>query len=260
MFPVLISHYLKKTGILAKKSRVMKITLIGYGTMGKEVEGAALARGHEILLRIDKDNVDDLDKETFKQSDVAIEFTTPETAYKNIEKCINRGVPVVSGTTGWTHRLEEAGRLAVSQGGCLLYASNFSLGVNILFKLNRKLAAMMSGMEAYNVKLEETHHTRKKDAPSGTAISLAEDILRECKKYESWLSGESSSGRKIAIKSVREGDVPGTHRVEWSSDIDDIKIEHRAHNRRGFALGAVFAAEFIQTRQGVFTMKDLLGF
>lgn len=238
----------------------MKITLIGYGTMGKEVEAAALSRGHEIILTIDKDNADDLDKETFKQSDVAIEFTTPETAYKNIEKCINRAIPVVSGTTGWTDRLEEAQKLAVSKGGCLLYASNFSMGVNILFNLNRKLADMMNGINAYNVKLEEMHHIRKKDAPSGTAISLAEDIINECKRYESWCPGEAASEKELSIKSVREGDVPGTHRVEWNSDIDDIIIEHRAHNRRGFALGAVFAAEFVQNRQGVFTMKDLLGF
>ncbi|MDZ7739011.1 MAG: 4-hydroxy-tetrahydrodipicolinate reductase [Bacteroidales bacterium] len=238
----------------------MKITLIGYGTMGKEVEAAALSRGHEIILIIDKDNADDLDKEIFKQSDVAIEFTTPETAFENIEKCINRGVPVVSGTTGWTDRLEEAQKLAVSEGGCLLYASNFSLGVNILFNLNRKLAEIMNEQEAYSVKLEEIHHARKKDAPSGTAKSLAEDIISKCKKYGAWSAAESASGGEIGIKSVREGDVPGTHRVEWKSDIDDIIIEHRAHNRRGFALGAVFAAEFIQNRQGVFTMKDLLGF
>lgn len=238
----------------------MKITLIGYGTIGKEVEAAALARGHEIILIIDENNADDMDKETFTQSDVAIEFTTPETAYKNIEKCINRGIPVVSGTTGWTDRLEEAQNLAVSKGGCLLYASNFSMGVNILFNLNRKLADMMNGINAYNVKLEEIHHIRKKDAPSGTAISLAEDIISECKRYDSWFPGETASKNKLSIKSVRKGDVPGTHRVEWSSDIDDIIIEHRAHNRRGFALGSVFAAEFIQNRQGVFTMKDLLGF
>ncbi len=238
----------------------MKITLIGYGTMGKEVEAAALSRGHEIILTIDKDNADDLDKETFKQSDVAIEFTTPETAYINIERCISRGIPVVSGTTGWTDRLVEAQNMALSKGGCLLYASNFSLGVNILFYLNRKLAEIMNEQDAYSVKLEEIHHIRKKDAPSGTAKSLAEDIIKECKKYESWFSGKPASEKELSIKSVREGDVPGTHRVEWSSDIDDIIIEHRAHNRRGFALGAVFAAEFIQNRQGVFTMKDLLGF
>ncbi|MFP4488415.1 MAG: 4-hydroxy-tetrahydrodipicolinate reductase [Bacteroidales bacterium] len=238
----------------------MKITLIGYGTMGKEVEAAALLRGHEIILIIDENNADDMDKETFKQSDVAIEFTTPGTAYRNIEKCLSRGIPVVSGTTGWTDRLVEAQNLALSKGGCLLYASNFSLGVNIMFYLNRKLAEIMNGQDAYNVKLEETHHVRKKDAPSGTAKSLAEDIIGECKRYESWISGKPVSGKELSIKSVRKGDVPGTHRVEWSSDIDDIILEHRAHNRRGFALGAVFAAEFIQNRQGVFTMKDLLGF
>lgn len=238
----------------------MKITLIGYGIMGKEVEATALSRGHEIILRVDRDNTDELDSETFKQSDAAIEFTSPETAYGNLEKCINRGVPVVSGTTGWTHRLEEIGALAALKGGSLLYASNFSPGVNMFFNLNRKLADMMNGLDDYSAGIEETHHTRKKDAPSGTAISLAEDIIRQCKKYESWLSGQSTSGGKVGIKSVREGDVPGTHRVEWSSDIDDIIIEHRAHSRKGFAIGAVFAAEFIQNKQGVFTMKDLLGF
>ena len=238
----------------------MRITIIGYGRMGKEVESMAFSRGHEVILRIDMENTADFDSELFDQSDVAIEFTTPDTAFDNISRCIQRGIPVVSGTTGWTDRLPLVSKQVESEGGSFIHSSNFSMGVNILFNLNKRLAGIMDGIMAYDVTLEEIHHIMKKDAPSGTAINLAEDIISECKRYKSWNSAESPGQGRVGIKSVREGQVTGTHRIEWNSDIDTISIEHKAHSRKGFALGAVFAAEFIHTKKGVFTMNDLLGF
>jgi len=238
----------------------MQITLIGYGRMGKEVESIAISRGHEVILRIDMENIADLDSELFGRSEVAIEFTTPDTAFDNISRCIKRGIPVVSGTTGWTERMPLIRRLVESEGGSFIHSSNFSMGVNILFNLNKKLAGIMDGLSVYDVNLEEIHHIMKKDAPSGTAINLAEDIIRECKRYKSWHSSEASEQDRIRIKSFREGQVTGTHRIEWNSDVDTITIEHKAHSRKGFAIGAVFAAEFIHNKKGVFTMNDLLGF
>lgn len=238
----------------------MQITIIGYGRMGKEVESMAISRDHKVILRIDMENTADFDSDLFNQSDVAIEFTTPDTAFDNISKCIKRGIPVVSGTTGWTDRLPLIRQQVESEGGSFIHSSNFSIGVNILFNLNMRLARIMDGITSYDVKLEEIHHIMKKDAPSGTAINLAEDIISECKRYKSWNSAESSGQDRIGIKSVREGQVTGTHKIEWNSDIDTITIEHKAHSRQGFALGAVFAAEFIHTRKGIFTMNDLLGF
>lgn len=238
----------------------MQITIIGYGRMGKEVESMAVSRGHEVILRIDMENTADFDSDLFDQSDVAIEFTTPDTAFDNISKCIKRGIPVVSGTTGWTDRLPLIRKQVESEGGSFIHSSNFSIGVNILFNLNIRLAGIMDGITSYDVKLEEIHHIMKKDAPSGTAINLAEDIISKCKRYKSWDSAESSGRNRIGIKSLREGKVTGTHIIEWNSDVDTITIEHKAHSRQGFALGAVFAAEFIRTRKGIFTMNDLLGF
>ncbi len=238
----------------------MNITIIGYGKMGKEVEKMAIARGHKVILRIDRDNTDDFDSELFGKSDVAVEFTTPDTAFENISRCINKGIPVVSGTTGWTDRLPIIKDLVKSKEGSFIYASNFSIGVNILFNLSKRLAGIMNGLPGYDVKLEEIHHIMKKDAPSGTAISLAEDIISECGRFKSWHPDEPSAKDRIGIKSLRKGQVTGTHRIEWNSDIDTIILEHKAHNRQGLALGAVFAAEFIHERQGVFTMTDLLGF
>ncbi len=238
----------------------MQITIIGYGRMGKEVESMAVSRGHEVILRIDMENTADFDSDLFDQSDVAIEFTTPDTAFDNISKCIKRGIPVVSGTTGWTDRLPLIRKQVESEGGSFIHSSNFSIGVNILFNLNIRLAGIMDGITSYDVKLEEIHHIMKKDAPSGTAINLAEDIISKCKRYRSWDSAESTGRNSIGIKSLREGKVTGTHIIEWNSDVDTITIEHKAHSRQGFALGAVFAAEFIRTRRGIFTMNDLLGF
>lgn len=238
----------------------MQITIIGYGRMGKEVESMAVSRGHEVILRIDMENTADFDSDLFDQSDVAIEFTTPDTAFDNISKCIKRGIPVVSGTTGWTDRLPLIRKQVESEGGSFIHSSNFSIGVNILFNLNIRLAGIMDGITSYDVKLEEIHHIMKKDAPSGTAINLAEDIISKCKRYRSWDSAESTGRNSIGIKSLREGKVTGTHIIEWNSDVDTITIEHKAHSRQGFALGAVFAAEFIRTRKGIFTMNDLLGF
>jgi len=238
----------------------MRITIIGYGKMGKEVENIALSRGHEVILRIDRDNIHDFDSELFAASDTAIEFTTPETAFDNISRCIKKDIPVVSGTTGWTGKLDLIRKLVETEGGTLLYASNFSIGVNILFDLNRKLAALMNKLPGYKVSIEEIHHTMKKDAPSGTAINLAEDIINECARYESWKQDKPSDKECVGIKSLREGQVTGTHRIDWTSDIDTITLQHMAHNRKGFALGAVFAAEYIRNRKGVFTMNDLLGF
>ncbi|MBS0010276.1 MAG: 4-hydroxy-tetrahydrodipicolinate reductase [Bacteroidales bacterium] len=238
----------------------MRITIIGYGRMGREVERLAIKRGHEIVLKIDKDNTEDIDSDQFMKSNVAIEFTRPETAYENITGCIHRGVPLVSGTTGWTTQLPRVKDLLASKGGSFLYASNFSIGVNILFSLNRKLAAIMNGLPDYNVEIGEIHHTMKKDSPSGTAISLAGDIINECERYESWHPDETGNEGSIRIHSDRIGQVTGTHKVKWNSDIDAISLEHESYNRQGFALGAVIAAEFIHKRKGFFTMTDLLGF
>jgi len=238
----------------------MRITIIGYGKMGNELEGIASRRGHEIVLRIGPNNLDDFDSPLFTSSDAAMEFTTPGTAFENISRCIEKGIPVVSGTTGWTGRLKEAEQMVKAKNGSFLYASNFSIGVNILFNLNMRLAGIMNTLKSYGVEIEELHHSAKKDAPSGTAIKLAEDIISRCSEYSSWRLNTPAGEGKIGIHSVREGDITGTHRVEWNSDTDSLSLEHKAHNRQGFALGAVFAAEFIHNRQGVFTMADLLGF
>ena len=238
----------------------MRITIIGYGKMGREVEKTALEKGHEIILRIDKDNTHDFDSEIFQTSDVAIEFSTPETALANIISCLNKGIPVVSGTTGWTEQLPGVKNLAQQKGTAFLYASNFSIGVNIMFNMNKRLAAIMDQLPAYSVSMEEIHHTMKKDAPSGTAISLADDIIHLCGRYDAWTPDQVTGKASIGIRSLREGQVPGTHRVVWKSASDAITLEHKAHNRQGFANGAIIAAEFIHKRKGVFTMNDLLGF
>lgn len=239
---------------------MMKITIIGYGRMGREVEEMALNRGHQVLLKIDKDNTEDFDSPLFAASDVAVEFSLPGTAFSNITRCIERGVPVISGTTGWTERLEELKKLVKEKDGAFLYASNFSIGVNVLFKFNRELAAVMERMDEYRVELSEVHHTAKEDAPSGTAISLAGDIINECSRYKSWYTDENNDENGIGIHCLREGNVTGTHTVKWQSSIDTISIKHEAHNRKGFALGAIFAAEYVHKRKGVFTMSDVLGF
>jgi 4-hydroxy-tetrahydrodipicolinate reductase len=234
----------------------MKIALIGYGKMGKTIEHFALQRGHSITIRIDKDNTDDIYSDIFKSSDIAIEFSVPETAFHNVSTALNLGVPVVCGTTGWLDKLDEIKQLCEKQKLAFIYSSNFSLGVNIFFYTNRKLAEVMKKYPEYSVSIEEIHHIHKKDAPSGTAVTLAEDILCQI-NLEKWsLENEANS---LHISAIREGEVPGTHSVMYENDIDKITIRHEAKSRDGFALGAVVAAEFTQGKQGFYTMKEVLG-
>ncbi|MCD4769310.1 MAG: 4-hydroxy-tetrahydrodipicolinate reductase [Bacteroidales bacterium] len=239
----------------------MKIAIIGYGRMGQEIEKRAVRRGHEITLIVDKENSSDLCNDKLQGTDVAIEFSFPSTAFDNITTCIKSGIPVVSGTTGWLDRYNEVVSLCNEAGGTFIYASNFSIGVNILFHLNKRLASVMKEFEQYNPTVEEIHHIKKKDAPSGTAITIATDIIVESERFERWVSGHpGSSEGEIPLFSKRVGDVPGNHTVIWSSETDSLTISHEAFSREGFALGAVFAAEFIQNKKGIYSMKDMLGF
>ncbi len=238
----------------------MKIALIGYGKMGRAIDGLATAAGDEVILRIDQDNPEDLSPERLSRAEVAIEFSRPEAAFGNIRACLAAGVPVVSGTTGWLDRLEEAKAFCRQQGGAMLYASNFSIGVNLFFALNHYLAHLMKGQEQYDVALEEIHHTQKLDAPSGTAITLAEGILDELTRKDRWVNHEKADSGELPIISKRIGQVPGTHTVSWSSSIDTITIRHEAHSREGFARGALQAARWIIGKRGFFEMKDMLGF
>jgi 4-hydroxy-tetrahydrodipicolinate reductase len=231
----------------------MKIALLGYGRMGKTIEQIAIKRGHTIVLAIDKDDAN----YDIKKADVAIDFSIPTVAFNNISNCINNGVPVISGTTGWLENYDNAVALCEEKKGAFIYASNFSLGVNIFFELNKILAKMMSNLKQYNVSMEEIHHTQKLDAPSGTAISLANDIVAQNSNYKGWKLDEASE-TIIPITAKRIEDVPGTHTVTYKSEVDTINIEHIAHNRQGFALGAVIAAEWIIEKTGVFTMNDVL--
>jgi len=238
----------------------MNIALIGYGRMGHEVESAALVRGHVIKVIIDEINISDLKPENFREVDVAIEFTVPHTAFTNITKCLKMGIPVVSGTTGWLHDYDKAAQICRDCGTSFIHSSNFSIGMNIFFKLNSELARLMEPHDAYRPSVEEIHHVKKLDAPSGTAISLVNGISALHKKYKGWSAGDIPGENIIPIHSVREGTVPGTHIVTWDSEPDSIMIRHEARNRKGFALGAVIAAEFISTRKGLFTMDDVLNF
>jgi len=237
----------------------MNIILIGYGKMGKIIEETAIKRGHKVILKIDADNLSDFTKHNFEKGNVAIEFTQPESAFNNLSKCIDFGTPVVSGTTGWTEKLDEIKNKCKKQNGSMLYASNFSVGVNIFFDINSRLAALMENQKEYEVSLEEIHHTQKKDAPSGTAITLAEQILEKISRKSKWVNHLSDNVSELEIISERIDPAPGTHKVKYTSEIDDIEIIHTAHSRKGFALGAVLAAEFIAARKGVFSMKDVLG-
>ena len=230
----------------------MNIALFGYGKMGKMIEKIALDRGHKIVAKIDVDTKE-ID---FSQMDVAIDFSMPSAAYKNIEQCISHNVPIISGTTGWLQDYDKAVALCQEKKGAFIYTSNYSLGVNIFFELNNYLAKMMQHLDQYKVSMEETHHTQKLDAPSGTAITLAEGILANS-KYQNW-SLDQGKEDEIVIKAIRENDVPGTHVVDYSSDVDSIEIKHTAHNREGFALGAVIASEWIIGKAGVFSMRDVL--
>lgn len=237
----------------------MNLALIGYGKMGKAIEAIALQKGHNIVLAVSIDNLEDFTRENLQKADVAIEFTHPGSAFDNIQRCFEAGLPVVCGTTGWLQQYETAKQLCAKYDTALLVASNFSIGVNIFFEINARLAALMSAQPGYDVTLEEIHHTQKKDAPSGTAITLAEQVLANIGRKKSWVNHISDNPEELEIISERIDPAPGTHKVKYSSDIDDIEIIHTAHNRRGFAAGAVLAAEFLAGKKGVYTMKDVLG-
>ena len=236
----------------------MNAAIIGYGKMGREIERLLVERGHGVGLIVDADNRGDLDAAHLAGIDVALEFTTPETAYRNIRTCIECGVAAVSGTTGWTDRLDELKTRCKERGGAFFYASNYSLGVNLLFRLNRQLAEMVGRVGGYDVRIEEVHHTQKKDAPSGTAITLAEGIISEIGRKTGWVNEPSDDLSQIVVTSLREGAVPGTHTVTYESDDDRIELKHTIKNRRTLALGAVVAAEFLCGKKGVYTMDDLL--
>jgi 4-hydroxy-tetrahydrodipicolinate reductase len=236
----------------------MNIALIGYGKMGKTIEQIALERGHKIVLKIDINNAADLNAANLAKADVAIEFTSPESAFANVMQCLQAGTPVVCGSTGWLEHYPEAEQLCTQKKGSLLVASNFSVGVNIFFEINKRLAELMRTHKEYEVSMEEIHHTQKKDAPSGTAITLAEQILEKTDSKKVWVNRQSQSAGELSIISKRIDPAPGTHTVKYHSSIDDIEIIHTAHNRQGFALGAVLAAEYIHDKQGCFTMKDVL--
>ncbi|MFN5046433.1 MAG: 4-hydroxy-tetrahydrodipicolinate reductase [Bacteroidota bacterium] len=238
----------------------MNIALIGYGKMGKTIEQVAVERGHLVKLKIDLHNLDDFNQKNFENIDAAIEFTGPHTAYNNIIKCIELGKPIVSGSTGWLNRLTDVESTCNDKQGSFIYASNFSVGVNIFFEVNKKLAELMKGKDQYDVAIKEIHHTQKKDAPSGTAITLAEHILSNNTSKSTWVNDTPTSKNQLFIKSERIDPYPGLHEVTYSSSIDEIQIIHNAHSRDGFALGAVLAAEYIAERKGIFTMKDVLGF
>lgn len=236
----------------------MNIALIGYGKMGKIIEQIALDRGHSVNLKIDLHNINEFTKDNLRKSDVAIEFTGPHSAYENVMKCLEAGVPVVCGSTGWLEQYDKVVEYCNKKEGALLYASNFSVGVNIFFELNRVLAEMMSAQSSYDVSMTEIHHTQKKDAPSGTAITLAEQILEHVKRKANWVNETPTSSSELFIESVREDPAPGTHSIVYKSVVDDIEIKHTAHNRNGFATGAVMAAEYLYGKKGVFSMKDVL--
>jgi 4-hydroxy-tetrahydrodipicolinate reductase len=246
--------------VFSQKQLIMNIALIGYGRMGHEIETIAIKRGHVIKLIIDQDNTADLNKLNLKGIDVAIEFSFPDSAYSNIIRCLENKVPVVSGTTGWLDKYDNAVEMCKKYSASFLHSSNFSIGVNLLFRLNKELARQMDRYRDYDVAIEEIHHTKKLDAPSGTAITLADGIISNHTQYSGWCSGIDKSDNKIPISSVREGSVPGTHIITWDSDIDTLSLKHEARNRKGLALGAVVAAEFIHKRSGIFTMDDVMGF
>jgi 4-hydroxy-tetrahydrodipicolinate reductase len=237
-----------------------KIALLGYGKMGQTIEPLAIDRGHEVVLKITAQNSSDLTSEAIRMADVAIDFSIPDTAFDHIKLCLENGVPVVSGTTAWLDQLPDAKALCTKHQGAFLYASNFSIGVNIFFAVNRILAGYMSGHPQYEVQMEETHHTQKLDAPSGTAITLAEDIIAQLPGKDSWRNSTPESPTELPIFSFREGAVPGTHKVSYQSEVDSIRIEHEAHSRQGFAMGALLAAEWIIGKTGFFEMNDFLGF
>ena len=237
----------------------MQIAIIGYGKMGHMIEEVALQRGHEVVVKINIENTEDFTKENISKADVAIEFTGPSTAYDNIKKCIDFGVPVVSGSTGWNSRLDEVKDYIKGKKGSFLHTSNFSIGVNIFFEVNKLLAKLMASHPEYDIALKEIHHIAKLDAPSGTAVTLAQQVLATVPRKVNWVNNRSEKPEELSIISERIDPAPGTHFVKYSSEIDDIEIIHTAHNRKGFALGAVQAAEYISDKKGIFSMQEVLG-
>ena len=239
----------------------MRIAIIGYGKMGKIIEKLALERGHEIVMKISIDNLDEFNIDNLKSLniDVAIEFTRPEAAFHNITTCFEAGIKVVSGSTAWLDKWDEALEVMHKTNGSFIYASNFSVGVNIFFALNAHLARLMNPHKEYDVDMTETHHTAKLDAPSGTAATLAEGVIENLDRKSSWVHETDPKEDEILITSVRQDPAPGTHEIRYSSEIDEIEIKHTAKSRKGFALGAILAAEYLKDRTGLFTMKEVLG-
>jgi 4-hydroxy-tetrahydrodipicolinate reductase len=237
----------------------MNIALIGYGKMGKTIETIALKRGHQIVLKISSQNPRDLNDEELKKADVCIEFSTPETAFHHVQSCLNAGIPTVCGTTAWQDKLPEAEEICRQQDTSFIFASNFSIGVNLFFRINEMVAQLMAPHHAYRVSMEEIHHTQKKDAPSGTAVTLANTILENQADMHKWVNHPSDKKDELAIISKRIDPAPGTHFITYQSEIDEIQLSHTAHSREGFAYGAVLAAEFIAGKKGIFRMKDVLG-
>jgi 4-hydroxy-tetrahydrodipicolinate reductase len=235
----------------------MNIILLGYGKMGKIIERVAMERGHHITARIDIDNAADFQS---AKADVAIEFSHPDAAFENVKKAIEKNIPVVCGTTGWLSLKGEIETLCQQRNGSFFYASNYSLGVNIFFKLNEYLAKMMNNFPSYEIRMDEVHHTEKKDAPSGTAITLAEGVIKHVERKKIWANKQTGKPEDIFIESFRIDQVPGTHVVKYESAIDDIEIKHIAHSREGFALGAVMVAEWLKDKKGVLSMDDYLKF
>jgi 4-hydroxy-tetrahydrodipicolinate reductase len=236
----------------------MRIALIGYGKMGHMIEEIALQRGHQVVLKIDISNQQDFTKENISKADVAIEFTGPDAAFENVMKCLEFGIPLVSGSTGWNHKLEKAKSFCTEKNGSFLHTSNFSIGVNIFFEVNKLLAKLMAAQPEYEVTMKEIHHTAKKDAPSGTAVTLADQILASVSRKKNWVNKNAEKAEELSIISERIDPAPGTHIVNYSSEVDDIEITHTAHSRKGFALGAVMAAEHVMDKKGIFSMKDVL--
>ena len=246
--------------VISQKQLIMNIALIGYGRMGHEIETIAVKRGHVIKLIVDQDNTNDLNKTNLNGIDVAIEFSSPGAAFNNIIKCFEMKIPVVSGTTGWLEDYDKAVDICKKNNTSFIHSSNFSIGVNLLFRLNSVLAKQMDCYRDYNVSIDEIHHIKKLDAPSGTAITLAGGIVEQHSEYKKWCFENDKENNCIPIRSVREGVVPGTHTITWDSEIDTISLKHEAKNRKGFALGAVVAAEFTHSKKGIFTMNDVMGF
>jgi 4-hydroxy-tetrahydrodipicolinate reductase len=237
----------------------MNIALIGYGKMGKTIETIALKRGHQIVLKISSQNPRDLNDEELKKADVCIEFSTPETAFHHVQSCLNAGIPTVCGTTAWLDKLQEAEEICRQQDTSFIFASNFSIGVNLFFRINEMVAQLMAPHHAYRVSMEEIHHTQKKDSPSGTAVTLANTILENQTGLKKWVNHPSDNIDELPVVSKRIDPAPGTHFITYQSEIDEIQLSHTAHSREGFAYGAVLAAEFIAGKKGIFRMKDVLG-